>query len=146
MTLDEALTRAGMTAYQLAKKSGVSQSQLSRIRDGKTSIEKVNLKTAIAIADALGIEPKDLLNNKEEKTIMEKITCKFGNYYNSDTEQTMDYLECEVDGKMYRVETPELGDSEEDQMEVMDKLVDDLYQKTIMEAGIDRNRIAFPGE
>lgn len=66
MDLNEALIKAGMTAYQLAKKSGVSQTQISRIRNGTTSFEDIKVKNGVALADALNVDIHELIEEKKE--------------------------------------------------------------------------------
>lgn len=66
MDLNEALIKAGMTAYQLSKKSKVSQTQISRIRNGATSFEDIKVKNGVALADALNVDIHELIEEKKE--------------------------------------------------------------------------------
>lgn len=66
MDLNEALIRAGMTAYQLSKKSKVSQTQISRIRNGTTAFEDIKVKNGVALADALNVDIHELIEEKKE--------------------------------------------------------------------------------
>ena len=54
-------TRAGMTQAQLAEKSGVNVRQIRRIESGEAKPFNVTTGNLVAIADALGINVKDLL-------------------------------------------------------------------------------------
>ena len=67
MTLDELLEKKGWSAYRLSKETGISQFQISRIRNGSTSMSNVTAKNALAIADALGVSIRELIDGGEEK-------------------------------------------------------------------------------
>lgn len=67
MTLDELLEKKGWSAYRLSKETGISQFQISRIRNGSTSMSNVTAKNALAIADALGVSIRELLDGGEDE-------------------------------------------------------------------------------
>lgn len=50
-----------MTIKELAEKSGVHLIKLYQIEAGKIKTENMSLKNAAKIADALGCDPRDLL-------------------------------------------------------------------------------------
>ena len=54
--------KAGMTLFKLADASGLNYMHVYRIEIGDIDIERIQLKTAIKLANALGCEPKDLLD------------------------------------------------------------------------------------
>ncbi len=74
MTLDELLEKKGWSAYRLSKETGISQFQISRIRNGSTSMSNVTAKNALAIADALGVSIRELLDGGEDETWMQRTT------------------------------------------------------------------------
>lgn len=55
-----------MSNYELSKLSGVSQSVLGRYESGERS---PSLETIVSIANALNVEPYQLLKSEEEKNI-----------------------------------------------------------------------------
>ena len=59
--LKEARKNAGMTQQQLADASGVYVRQIQRIENGEGDISNVTLGNAVKLANALGIDVKDLL-------------------------------------------------------------------------------------
>ncbi|MEY8257538.1 helix-turn-helix transcriptional regulator [Erysipelotrichaceae bacterium 66-17] len=67
MKLDELLEKKGWSAYRLSKETGISQFQISRIRNGSTSMSNVTAKNALAIADALGVSVRELLDDGEDE-------------------------------------------------------------------------------
>lgn len=67
MTLDELLEKKGWSAYRLSKETGISQFQISRIRNGSTSMSNVTAKNALAIADALGVSIRELLDDGKDE-------------------------------------------------------------------------------
>lgn len=67
MKLDELLEKKGWSAYRLSKETGISQFQISRIRNGSTSMSNVTAKNALAIADALGVSIRELLDDGEDE-------------------------------------------------------------------------------
>lgn len=59
--LKEYRTAAGMTQQQLADASGVNSRQIQRIENGDGKMSNVTLGNAVKLADALNIDPRDLL-------------------------------------------------------------------------------------
>ena len=53
------LTR-GMTQQELADEAHMTVSQLQRLEYGERKVEKLSLKTALALAKALGVEVSEL--------------------------------------------------------------------------------------
>ena len=53
--LAELRTRAGLSQGKLSKASGIHVMAISKIERGVREMDKVTLKTAIALADALGV-------------------------------------------------------------------------------------------
>lgn len=51
----------GMMQKELAKKSGINIRQIQKYESGEYDIGNMTLKNAIALADALGCEMRDLL-------------------------------------------------------------------------------------
>mgnify|MGYP001625256520 FL=1 len=51
----------GMTQKELAEKSGINIRQIQKYESGEYDIGNMTLKNAIALADALGCEMRDLL-------------------------------------------------------------------------------------
>lgn len=64
-------TFLGMTQKNLADASGVNIRQIQRIEKGETDANKLALKNAVALMDALGIEDVHLLLFNKEKDLME---------------------------------------------------------------------------
>lgn len=52
----------GMTQRELAEKSGVNIRQIQKYESGEYDIGNMTLKNALALADALECEVKDLIN------------------------------------------------------------------------------------
>ncbi len=52
---------SGMTQRQLAEKSGVNIRQIQRVESGTSTAANLTAKNLIAIADALGADPHDLI-------------------------------------------------------------------------------------
>ena len=50
-------TERHMTQAQLAKKSGVHEMAISRLERGERSLANLRLSTALALADALQVDP-----------------------------------------------------------------------------------------
>lgn len=59
--LKEARQKAGMTQKELADASGVNARQIQRIENGESEIGNVTLANAAALADALGVDVRELL-------------------------------------------------------------------------------------
>lgn len=58
---------AHLTQAQLAAAGGVSTRWVQKLESGEIKPENITLKNALALAAALGVEPKDLIYAKEEK-------------------------------------------------------------------------------
>jgi ribosome-binding protein aMBF1 (putative translation factor) len=52
---------AGMTQKELSEKSGVNIRQIQKAESGESSLKNMAAKNVIAIADALGIDPHELM-------------------------------------------------------------------------------------
>lgn len=61
MTIKEARKSARMTQQQLADQSGVNVRQIQRVESGASQAGNLTAKNLIAIADALGIDPHELI-------------------------------------------------------------------------------------
>ena len=61
MTIKEARSNARMTQQQLADESGVNTRQIQRVESGASQAGNLTAKNLIAIADALGIDPHELI-------------------------------------------------------------------------------------
>ncbi len=61
MTIRAARISAGLTQQQLAEKSGVNIRQIQRVESGSSSTENLTAKNFLALADALGVDPHDLI-------------------------------------------------------------------------------------
>ncbi len=61
MTIRAARQAAGLTQQQLADKSGVNIRQIQRVESGSSSAENLTAKNFLALADALGVDPHDLI-------------------------------------------------------------------------------------
>ena len=51
-----------MTQRQLADASGVNIRQIQRVENGESDIDNISAKNLLALSDALGVEPRQLLN------------------------------------------------------------------------------------
>lgn len=51
----------GLGLRELAEKSGVNIRQIQGVEAGASKIENVSLKNALALADALGVHPRELI-------------------------------------------------------------------------------------
>lgn len=56
---------AGMTQQQLAKLSGVNIRQIQRVELGEAEACNLTAKNLLAIADALGVDPRELIEDDE---------------------------------------------------------------------------------
>jgi len=54
-------TAAGLTQAQLAEKAGINIMMVSRLERGERLMKNTTLETALKLAEALGVEPKDLI-------------------------------------------------------------------------------------
>lgn len=61
-TLSAFRVASGMTQRQLSNASGVNIRQIQRVENGESDIDNISAKNLLALADALGIEPRQLLN------------------------------------------------------------------------------------
>ena len=61
-TLRDFRISSGMTQQQLSDASGVNIRQIQRVEGGESDIDNVSAKNLLALSDALGIEPRQLLN------------------------------------------------------------------------------------
>lgn len=52
---------SGLTQTALAKKIGVTFRWVQKLESGEVQVENITLKNAIALADALGVEVRELL-------------------------------------------------------------------------------------
>lgn len=52
---------AGMSIKELSEKSGVNSRQIQRIENGEGDMSNVTLGNAVKLADALGVDVKELL-------------------------------------------------------------------------------------
>ena len=66
VNLIRARTAAGMTQTELAKSSGLGQSHISELERGNW---EPRLSTIMALADALRVEPSELLPNLDRKSV-----------------------------------------------------------------------------
>ncbi len=66
MSNGEALKRCreakGLTQAELAKKSGMSVRVLQNLEQGVRDINKASVETVLRIADALGVDVREILN------------------------------------------------------------------------------------
>jgi DNA-binding XRE family transcriptional regulator len=60
-SLRDLRAKAGLTQQQLADASGVNIRQLQRVEGGDSEIGNLTLRNAVAIADALGVDVRNLL-------------------------------------------------------------------------------------
>lgn len=61
MTIKEARSNARMTQQQLADQSGVNVRQIQRVESGESLAGNLTAKNLIAIADALSVDPHNLI-------------------------------------------------------------------------------------
>lgn len=60
----EYLNRKGITRYELTKRMGVTTGSMEKYFSGKKSTETMTLKSAVKMAEVLGVSPEDILNAK----------------------------------------------------------------------------------
>ncbi len=65
MTLREAREAAGLTQKQLAEASGVNPRQIRRVEIGEAEAGNLTAKNLLALADALGVDPHDLIRGAQ---------------------------------------------------------------------------------
>lgn len=61
ITIRDARISAGLTQNQLATKTGLNRSQIQKLESGDIKIENITARNLFAIADALGVDPRELL-------------------------------------------------------------------------------------
>lgn len=61
MTITEARKAVGLTQRQLSELSGVNIRQIQRVESGASQAGNLTAKNLIAIADALGVDPHELI-------------------------------------------------------------------------------------
>lgn len=61
ITIKSAREIAGMTQAQLSQKSGVAIRQIQRVENGESSVGNLAARNLLAIADALGVDPHNLI-------------------------------------------------------------------------------------
>lgn len=66
MTLREAREAAGMTQKQLAEVSGVNPRQIRRVEIGEAEAGNLTAKNLLALADALNVDPRYLIEKAED--------------------------------------------------------------------------------
>ena len=62
MTIKEARQAAGVTQKMLADALGVSQQYVSKLERGEMSPANITAKNLLAIADILGVDPHELVD------------------------------------------------------------------------------------
>lgn len=80
----EYLESRGISGYQLAKISGVSQPIIQRLMDGTREIKGIRLETAVKIASTLDISIEKLYELGEEKKATKFLCMDCGNVWESD--------------------------------------------------------------
>ena len=65
MPLREAREAAGLTQKQLAEASGVNPRQIRRVEIGEAEAGNLTAKNLLARADALGVDPHDLIRGAQ---------------------------------------------------------------------------------
>ena len=61
MTITDSRKSAGLTQRQLSELSGVNIRQIQRVESGASQASNLTAKNLIAIADALGVDPRELI-------------------------------------------------------------------------------------
>lgn len=59
--LQAAITASGLTQQQIADHSGINIRQIQKYKSGEYAVGKMSSKNLLALADALGVDPRDLL-------------------------------------------------------------------------------------
>lgn len=62
MKLKEIRKAKGLNQDQLAELTGINKVQISRIERGNISIANITFSNALKLADALGVDPHELLD------------------------------------------------------------------------------------
>ena len=60
-------TKAGLTQAELADRAGISKRTLQEYEQGRKNVNGMALETAVKLADALGCNAKDLLDERRKK-------------------------------------------------------------------------------
>lgn len=63
MSLKSLRTAAGLTRAQLAERSGVNARQIQRVENGESAAGNMTLRNALALADALHTDVRELLDD-----------------------------------------------------------------------------------
>lgn len=61
MSLKELREKSGLTKTEVANKAGMSWSHYNRLENGSLKMQNITALKFMAIADALGVDPHDLL-------------------------------------------------------------------------------------
>ena len=56
---------AGLTQKQLSDLTGLHTTQIQKLESGESQLANLRAKNFIALADALGVDPHELLNDKK---------------------------------------------------------------------------------
>ena len=57
--------KKGMSQVKLATLSGIRQSRISELENGRHSVESITLRNAARLARALGVHAEDLIDDDE---------------------------------------------------------------------------------
>ena len=57
--------KKGMSQEKLAMLSGIRQSGISELENGRHSVESITLRNAVRLARALGVHAEDLIDDDE---------------------------------------------------------------------------------
>lgn len=57
--------KKGMSQEKLATLSGIRQSRISELENGRYSVEGIPLRNAVRLARALGVHAEDLIDDNE---------------------------------------------------------------------------------
>lgn len=67
ISIKEARKAKGLTQRALADAAGLNLSQIAKLETGVIKIDNVTYKNGLALADALGVDPRDLLEVDDER-------------------------------------------------------------------------------
>lgn len=62
--IDELVRASGMSAGELARRSGVDPAVIAKLRSGKRSAENLRYETAYSLAEALGVDIWDIVGRE----------------------------------------------------------------------------------
>lgn len=65
-----------LSQSQLAREAGISLRALQSYEQGDRDINKASAETVLAIADALDVHPREIMNHEEEKPMKEIMTAE----------------------------------------------------------------------